>query len=117
MRRLIFESVFVYRALTNYLKIKRVEAFITDDYGYHECGILTRVMMRNDVPVYFVCYGPQHFVYRLLTEPETGDHDFPFRWPFHHYRELFRNMPKDEQIRCREMGREHLERRLAGHDR
>ena len=115
LRRLIFESVFIYRALANYLKVKHVEALITDDYSYHECGILTRVLMREKVPVYFVCFGKQHFVYRMLMEPETGYHDFPFRWEFHHYRKLFRAMPEEEQVRCREIGRQHLDRRLAGH--
>ncbi len=114
LRNLLFESLFVYVATVNYLKTRRVVGFIADDYGYHECGIITRVLMREKVPVYIVCYGREHFLYQLFGEPETGDHNYPVRWPYHHYRSIFRSLPPEEQTRCREKGRAHLEGKLAG---
>ncbi len=115
LREIIYQALIVYVAATNYLKVRKVVGFIADDFSYHECGVITRVMMRAGVPSYIVCYGPEHFLYPLTMEPETGNADYPIRWPFHHYRTIFRSMPEEEQVRCREKGRQHLEKKLSGH--
>lgn len=114
LRDLIFESLFICTAAVNYLKVRKVTAFIADDYGYHECGIITRVLMRASVPVYIVCYGPKFFLFRLFGEPETGNHDYPIRWPYHRYPEVFRRLDPAEQARCLTMGRDYVEGKLSG---
>jgi len=114
LRDIIFQTLLVYTATTNYLKARNVIGFIADDYSYHENGTVTRVMMRANVPVYLALFGPQYFIYRLSGEPETGGYNYPIRWPFHHFRKLFQALPAEEQIRCREKGRRHLDEKLAG---
>jgi len=114
LRKVIFDALLILYATAEYFQRKRVTAFIADDYGYISCGIPTRVAMREKVPTYIVCYGERFFVYELFGEAETGWHDYPIRWPYHHYREIFRKMPPDEQERGREVGRQHLLGKLNG---
>lgn len=114
LRELIFQTLFIYAAVVNYMKVKKIVAFIADDYCYHECGVLTRLLMRKGVPIYIVCYGPKFFLYRLYGEPETGNDDYPIRWPYHHYPKVFRTLPPAEQERCLEIGRKYVEDKLAG---
>lgn len=114
LRDLIFDALLIYTATVNYLQVKKVTAFFSDDYAYHECGIILRVMMRAQVPVYIVCYGAQFFLYRIFGEQETGDHNYPIRWPYHRYREVFQGLPEAEQERCLAIGRNFVEGKLAG---
>lgn len=114
LRDLIFETLFVYTATVNYLRVRKVTAFLTGDFVYHECGVIARVMMRAHVPVYIVCHGPRFFLYRMFGEEETGWHDYPIRWPYHRYREVFQTMDAAEQERCLEVGRRFVDGKLAG---
>jgi len=114
LREIILKALMVYVATTNYLTAKKVVGFITDDYSYHECGIITRVMVRAQVPVHLVSFGPDYFLYRLHREPGADEQNSRLHWPYPEYRELFRSMPEEQQIRRREKGRLHLEKKLAG---
>ncbi len=114
LRELIFQTLFIYAAVDNYLKTKKVVAFIADDYCYHECGVLTRLLMRRGVPIYIVCFGSQFFLYKLYGEEETGWDDYPIRWPYHAYPKVFRTLPSAEQERCLAIGKKYVEDKLAG---
>ena len=53
----LFDCLMIYRATVNYLRGKRIVAFLADDYPYSECGIPLRVVQRHGVPVYAVNFG------------------------------------------------------------
>ncbi|MEI9897789.1 MAG: hypothetical protein WDN28_29010 [Chthoniobacter sp.] len=114
LREIILKALLVYVATTNYLKVRKVVAFITDDYAYHECGVVTRLMVRAQVPVHLVSFGPDYFVFRLHREPGSNAENSRLHWPYAEYPALFRSMPPEQQLRCREKGREHLDKKLAG---
>jgi len=114
LREIILKSLIVFVATTNYLQARKVVGFVTDDYSYHECGIITRVLERAQVPVHLVAFGPEHYLYRLHGEPGADQQSSRLHWPYPEYRTIFRGMPAEEQDRCREKGRQHLDRKLAG---
>ncbi len=93
---------------------REVRGVFVDHLVYIWQGVLIRVAMQRDIPVYSVYFNPQPSVQRVDLEAKAEGLEAPARFNYWCYPDVFSRLPDDVQEEARKKGRAHLEKRLSG---
>ena len=114
LRKLIYEAVIISLFTKDYFARNQVVGVFPDHTVYIKCGILVRVAFAHKVPVYILPYNPHFYILQLDPELSEGMTNVTKRWSYYKYKQIFGQLPADQQEAGREKARGALEERLSG---
>lgn len=97
-----------------YLKSHRVRAIFADHLVYIWQGVLLRVAMAQNIPIYTVYFDPRPAVHRLDLVPKEDGIEVPTRFNYWRFPQIFSRFPEERQIAAREKGLAFLRHRVSG---
>jgi hypothetical protein len=104
----------IFYAAQEYFATRDVVAVLPWRTVYLKCGIITRLALVKNIPVYLLPYSPAFFLLSLDRTLSTGMRNPTKRFPYYRYRELFEKLSSAEQAEGRVKARAHLAKRLSG---
>jgi hypothetical protein len=114
LRTMIFEAARLFCAAREYFSRHKVVAVMPWRTVYLKCGILCRLALARQVPVYLMPYRPAFFLQALDPNLSTGMCNPTKRFPYYRYREIFEKLSPEEQAAGRAKARASLAERLSG---
>ncbi len=114
LREMIFEAAQIFYAAQDYFSTRRVVGVLPDHTVYFKCGIVTRLALLRDIPVYLLPYHPNFYLLKIDPGLSAGMRNPTKRFPYYRYRELFEKLSPEEQTEGRAKARAHLATRLSG---
>ena len=98
----------------SYLDSHQVKAVFADHLVYTWQGVLLRVAMARDIPVYTVYFDPRPAAQRVDLVARKEGMDIPTRFNYWLFPKIFVRLPENEQISACEKGLAFLEHRVSG---
>lgn len=114
LRKLIHQAALIYFATKGYFDRNHVVGVFPDHTVYIKCGILVRVAFAHKVPVYILPCNPNFYILQLDPELSEGMTNVSKRWSYYKYKQIFAQLPPEQQQAGREQARVALEERLSG---
>ncbi len=114
LRELTVEAAKIFFAAREYFAKNKVVAVLPDHTVYTKCGIISRLALLQNTPVYLLPYHPSFYLLSLDPDLSAGMRNPTKRFPYYRYRELFEQLSEEEKTAGREKARKHLDERLSG---
>jgi hypothetical protein len=114
LKKMIFQAAQIFYAARDYFATRHVVGVLPDHTVYFKCGIVTRLALLQNIPVYLLPYHPNFYLLKIDPDLSAGMRNPTKRFPYYRYRELFERLSPKEQEEGRAKAREHLATRLAG---
>jgi len=98
----------------SYLGSHQVKAVFADHLVYIWQGVLLRVAMAQDIPVYTVYFNPRPGAQRVDLVARQEGIEVPTRFNYWLFPQIFSRFPENERMEACEKGRAFLEHRVSG---